>query len=112
MIGSLALKDNGESAMKGRTDTIGSLNLSNSNLNCLAQSQEVKTSKDGCTAPLTTLSGIGGLFIGGIMGIFFSFACVFTGFCKGIAKKCCHKNLNYQRHTSTAEMTSVNHNAL
>ena len=47
MIGSLALKDNGESAMKGRTDTIGSLNLSNSNLNCLAQSQEIKTSKFG-----------------------------------------------------------------
>ena len=71
-----------------------------------------KKSKDGCTAPLTTLSGIGGLIIGGIMGIFFSFACVFTGFCNGVAKKCCRKNRNYQRHTSTTEMPSVNHNAL
>ena len=76
---------------------------------CLKEYVKQKTNACPSLLSTTSLSGLGGLIVGGIMGIFFSFACVYTGFCNGVAKKCCKKRRgeNYQRHRSTTELPST-----
>ena len=76
---------------------------------CLLENAKDPSSK--CNASGTSLSGIGGLIIGAIMGIFFSFACVFTGLCDGIVKKCCRRRESYQLHETATELPA-NHNSL
>ena len=76
---------------------------------CLLENAKELRSK--CNTSGTSLSGIGGLIIGAIMGIFFSFACVFTGLCDGIVKKCCRRHERYQLHETTTELPA-NHNSL